>query len=117
LLDAPARAVVTEAIRDQCLHAGWVLLAVHVRTNHLHVVLTGVAPPERMTNQLKAWATRRLRVAERIGGDVKPWAQGGSNVPLRTVEAVEAACRYVVEGQGAPLDESGPVSRQGRRPA
>ncbi|APR85225.1 Hypothetical protein A7982_10574 [Minicystis rosea] len=104
LLDAPARAVVDDAIRDQCIHAGWQLHAVHVRTNHVHVVVTGAAPPERIMRQLKAWATRRLREAARIDRDRRVWARHGSTVPLRDGDEVRAACRYVVEGQGGPLE-------------
>jgi len=104
VLDARARAVVDAALRDPCAHAGWMRHAVHVRTNHVHVVLSGSAPPERMTTQLKAWATRRLREAGWIHAGCQPWAQHGSMQPLRNTEAVERACWYVVEGQGAPLD-------------
>ncbi|MEP7120215.1 MAG: transposase [Byssovorax sp.] len=104
LLDAHARAVVHTAIRDQCLHAGWILHALHVRTNHLHVVLSGTDPPARMMNQIKAWATRRLRAEALIGADTKPWARHGSTVPLRTQESLTSACHYVIEGQGQPLE-------------
>jgi REP element-mobilizing transposase RayT len=102
-LDARARAVVDAAIHDQCRHAGWSLQAVHVRTNHVHVVLQGNAPPDRMMSALKARATRLLRAAGLIDDDAGPWARQGSTVPLRTAEALERACRYVVEGQGVPL--------------
>jgi REP element-mobilizing transposase RayT len=103
LLDMAARAVVEAAIHDQCARAGWRLHAVHVRTNHLHVVLTGTAPPERMMNQLKARATRGLREALLIDGDTRPWSQHGSTRYLWTPASVAAACHYVVEGQGPPL--------------
>ena len=72
----------------------------HVRTTHLHVVLSGTESPDRMMTQMKAWATRCLREAALIDNGTKPWARHGSTVPLRTPQAVEAACRYVVEGQG-----------------
>jgi REP element-mobilizing transposase RayT len=103
LLDAPARAVVVEAIRDQCIHAGWELHALHVRTNHLHVVISGSGAPVTMMSRLKSWATRRLREAKLIDDSQRVWARHGSTVPLRTAEAAEAACRYVVEHQGLPI--------------
>jgi hypothetical protein len=106
-LDAPARAVVDAAIHDHCLHASWRLQAVHVRTNHVHVVLQGRDPPDRMMTALKARATRSLRNAGLIDDDARPWARHGSTVPLHDAEAVERACRYVVEGQGALLDGDG----------
>ena len=103
LLDAPARAVVSAALRDQCAHAGWMLHALHVRTNHLHMVLSGAGSPDTMMSRLKSWATRRLREAQLIDDSRRVWARHGSTVPLRTAEAVEAACRYVVERQGPPI--------------
>ena len=38
-LDQEARSAVLEALREVCLHRGWGLLAAHVRTNHVHVIL------------------------------------------------------------------------------
>jgi hypothetical protein len=107
-LDMAARVVVDAAVRDRCAHANWVLHAVNVRTNHVHVVLGAAAPPERMMNQLKSWATRRLLEAAAIAGGIRPWSRHGSTRYLWTTEAIEAACRYVVEGQGALLDKCPP---------
>jgi len=103
-LGAAARAVVEAAIRDRCVHANWVLHAVNVRTNHVHVVVGATAPPERMMNQLKSWATRRLLLAAEISDGTRPWSRHGSTRYLWTTESIEAACRYVVEGQGVVLD-------------
>jgi hypothetical protein len=103
LLDGLQRGVVDAAIRDECRHEGWVLHAVHVRTNHVHVVLTGTTPAGRMLNQLKSWATRRLREASLLDASTRPWSRHGSTVPLPTPEAVEAACHYVIHRQGPPL--------------
>jgi REP element-mobilizing transposase RayT len=102
-LDAAARATVDAAIRDHCDHAGWVLHAVNVRTNHVHVVLSGAAPPERMMGQMKSWATRRLVEAGVIARGTRPWSRHGSTRYLWTADGVGAACRYVVEQQGAVL--------------
>ena len=103
VLDAPSRAVVEAAVREECRHAGWVLLAVQARTNHVHLALSGNGTPDRMMNALKARATRRLRDAKLLDCDTRPWARHGSTVPLRTQESLERACRYVLERQGAPL--------------
>jgi hypothetical protein len=102
-LDPAARGVVEVAIRDQCARAGWTLHAVHVRTKHLHVVVSGRAPAERMMNQIKARATQHLRKAALIGDETRPWSRHGSIRRLLTGDAVERACHYVVFGQGAPL--------------
>jgi REP element-mobilizing transposase RayT len=97
------RSRVDAAIREQCVHAGWTLHAINVRTNHVHVVVAGRDAPES--------ATRSLREARLVASDVKPWARHGSTRWLWTPDAVEAACRYVVEGQGGVLPGAGAGER------
>jgi REP element-mobilizing transposase RayT len=103
ILDGPARAAVDASIRQSCARAGWTLHALHVRTNHLHAVVSGTEPPERIMGSLKAWATRRLRNDGLVDSQTRPWSRHGSTRWLWTERAVEDACRYVVEGQGAEL--------------
>jgi hypothetical protein len=57
-------------------HRAWTLLAAHVRTNHVHVVITATAPPARVQGDLKAWSTRRSsrRGIERLERDCGPAA-------------------------------------------
>jgi hypothetical protein len=59
-----------------------------------------------MMTAFKARATRHLR-KELVADDVKLWARHGSTRWLWTRDAVEAACRYVVEGQGGVLPGAG----------
>jgi REP element-mobilizing transposase RayT len=77
-----------------------VLLAAHVRTNHVHAVVDGEAKPERILNDFTAYATRALPGAE---ADRKRWARHGSTRWLWKESEVRAAIRYVVEGQGTPM--------------
>jgi REP element-mobilizing transposase RayT len=90
---------------------GWTLHAINVRTNHVHVVVAGRDAPERMMTAVKARATRSLREARLVADAVKPWARHGSTRWLWTPDAVEAACRYVVEGQGDVLPGAGAGER------
>ena len=39
LLDAPRRQIVLNTVKEVCNYRGWVLLAAHVRTNHVHLVM------------------------------------------------------------------------------
>src|SRR6476661_4955052 len=39
-LDSPRRRVTREALCEICVRKGWVLHAVHVRSNHVHIVVT-----------------------------------------------------------------------------
>ena len=38
-MDERRRAVVLSALRERCLERGWLLLAGHVRTNHVHTIV------------------------------------------------------------------------------
>lgn len=99
VLSPPMRAIVTLAIRDHCDVRGWKLHAVNVRTNHAHVVVSGEHEPEQILGQLKSWGTRRLRVAKAIGATHRPWTNGGSTRYLWDLLSLQAAIRYVREGQ------------------
>jgi hypothetical protein len=44
-LDEARRKIVFETIIDQARYRGWTLLAVHVRSTHVHVVLQAELPP------------------------------------------------------------------------
>jgi len=104
-LDAAARRVVKAAVRDVSAHRGWEILALNVRTNHVHAVVCAAAVrPEKILNDFKTWATRGLRACGVFSEAIKPWSRHGSTRYLWTERAVENACRYVVEGQGAPLE-------------
>ncbi len=40
-LDRGSRAVVLQTLQEVCLHRGWNLLAAHVRSSHVHVIVEG----------------------------------------------------------------------------
>ena len=66
-MDRVRRDAVLEAIQGVCAHRGWNLLAAHVRSNHVHTVVEAEVPPERITNDFKAYASRplnRMRLEE-----------------------------------------------------
>ena len=79
------------------------MLAAHVRSNHVHIVVEAGARPERIMNDLKSYASRCLN---RLGLDEpnrKRWARHGSTRWLWKPENVSAAIRYVVDEQGDPM--------------
>jgi REP element-mobilizing transposase RayT len=102
-LEPTGRAVVAEAIRQHCGHRGWSLRALDVRSEHLHVVVAASGAPERVAIELKAWSTRRLVERGLFEQGRRVWGRGASTRYLWTLDAVEAACRYVCEGRGGPL--------------
>jgi len=102
-LGADARRSVLETIKEVCAYRSWLLLAAHIRSAHVHLVVRAHAAPERVMNDCKAYASRNLNVIEAEPRDRKRWARHGSNKYLWRVEDVEAAIRYVVEEQGEPM--------------
>lgn len=102
-LDAERREVVLKAIREVCAHRGWLLLAAHVRMTHVHVVVDAAAPPEKVMNDFKAYASLALNEAGLDRRDRKRWARHGSTRYLRTPEELRAVVHYVVSEQGEAM--------------
>jgi REP element-mobilizing transposase RayT len=100
-LDADQRAVTLEAIREVCRYKKWLLLAAHVRTNHVHTVVEAAVAPEFVMNTFKSYASRALN---RHGfQDRLRWARHGSTRYLVSREEIEPAVRYVLDKQGEPM--------------
>jgi REP element-mobilizing transposase RayT len=105
-LDADSRSAVLNAIRETCDLRGWLLRAVNVRTNHVHVVVSiGNSKPERALNALKANATRQMRQGGCWTQEHSPWADKGSARYLWNELSIKRAVEYVVSGQGGELPD------------
>ncbi len=102
-LNAAQRQVTRAAIVAVCEHRQWSLHELNVRTNHVHVVVSAPCHPDHVRGSFKSWATRRMREACVINASIQPWAKDGSRKYLWKPEQVEAACRYVLDGQGPDL--------------
>ena len=102
-MDEARRDVVQEAIIDRCLQVDWHLLAVHVRSNHVHVVIEAQDEPEFVMTQLKSAASRRLNCLGFDDPTRKRWARRGSTRRLFNDESVQRAISYVLDGQGQPM--------------
>jgi len=114
ILDEEQRRLVERTIADHCRIRGWELHAVNCRTNHLHVVTTANRDPDEVREQFKAWCTRKLKELEEVrrknarllarrAGEVTIrenwWAERGSARYIGDEDSLEAAIRYVLEGQ------------------
>jgi REP element-mobilizing transposase RayT len=99
-MDAQRRQAVLASIVDRCSQRNWNLLAAHVRTNHVHLVVEGAVPPERILSNLKSYASLRLNQIELDEPARKRWARHGSTRWLWEPENVSAAIGYVVVEQG-----------------
>jgi REP element-mobilizing transposase RayT len=103
-LDEARRKIVLETIIDQAHYRGWTLLAVHIRSTHVHIVLQAELPPERVMNILKSYASRALNQMGLDDTDRKRWTRHGSTRYLWRDDDVIRAVEYVVHHQGEPLE-------------
>ena len=100
-LSRNSRAVALRVIKNTCLREKWRLLAAHVRSTHVHVVIAAVQHPEQVVGRLKSCVSRALNVA--FGHQKKRWSRHGSTRWLWEPEHIEAAIHYVVGQQGQPM--------------
>lgn len=115
VMSEEARRVVRNAILGLCEEKGWRLLALHVRTSHVHVVVFAERAPGRLMSDLKARASRDLNRAEgaahgaahtkgeTAAATFKRWTRHGSTRYLFDEHSVAAAVAYTLDGQGAPM--------------
>ena len=100
VFNAEQRLVVNDAIRNVCLIRKYVLLALNVRSNHLHAAVTAAAKPELIINAFKANATRELRASGLVRLEQTIWSRGGSRRYLWKDKQVARAVDYVRYDQG-----------------
>ncbi len=103
LPDSLRRQVVLKSLREVCFYRGRTLLADHVRTNHIHIVITADPKPEQVLNAMKAYGSRALNELELDGPDRRPWARHGSTRYLWCEDSVRKAIQYVIPEQGEPM--------------
>jgi len=78
VLDRSQRAAVKLVILSVCKVRGYGMLAINVRTNHVHSVVAAFKRPELIMSCFKANATRELRSAGLISSEERVWSRGGS---------------------------------------
>ncbi len=100
ILSAAQRRTIESAAQEVCHNRRYALLAINVRTNHVHAVVSAVCRPERIMDAMKAYATRKLRQNGLISLETKPWVRHGSTRYLWKEQHVEKAIDYVLHGQG-----------------
>jgi REP element-mobilizing transposase RayT len=100
LMIADEREIVCRAIVDLSRELNWSLQAVHVRTTHIHLVISADREPGRLMSDLKARASRHLTAAGFDDADRRRWTRHGSTRHLFDDAEVAAAIRYTPDGQG-----------------
>jgi REP element-mobilizing transposase RayT len=91
------RAVVAAAIHEVCKRRAWVLHALSVRWEHVHVVVTrgDAAPPEQIMTTFKAWSTRRLVQGGCLVRGARVWSRHGSTRHVRSLRELATVVEYV----------------------
>lgn len=103
-LNSNRRNSVEKAIRETCQKRNWGLLAINVRTDHIHIVVdTGGLNPKQILSAFKANATREMRANNCWNFEHSPWADKGSKRWLWNEKSVETAIDYVINRQGGEL--------------
>jgi REP element-mobilizing transposase RayT len=101
VLNPTEREIVLDAIRQVCSHENWTLHAAHVRSSHVHIVVTAGPPPEIVMTKFKAYASRALNAHH--GEKEKRWSRHGSTIWLWDAAKADEAVHYVVVQQGRPM--------------
>ena len=100
VLSVRQRDIVKEAISEVCTHREYFPRAINVQSNHAHIVVSKNIKPNKIVNDFKAYATRRLRAAGEFPAKVKIWSRGASTRYLWKPRHVETAVDYVLYSQG-----------------
>ncbi len=100
---AEEREVVCDAIVSLCQERGWRLLALHVRTNHVHAVVNADREPGRVMSDMKARASRELTRAGFDDATRRRWTRHGSTLHLFDEATVVDKVDYTLNRQGVKL--------------
>ena len=66
-LDVESRKIVMVSIGEVCDYRKWLLHAAHIRSTHIHIVVSADEKPEKMMNTFKSYASRALNSIELSG--------------------------------------------------
>jgi hypothetical protein len=119
VISPPERAIICQGMVQLARERGWNLLAAHVRSNHVHIVIQADRDPGRQMSDLKGRASRDLTRAGYDNTERRRWTRHGSTLHLFREEEVEAKIRYTLDGQGermawydSRIAENRPVQRR-----
>lgn len=102
-MSAAERDIVCQALVTLSEERGWKLLAAHVRSNHVHVVIQAERDPGRVMSDLKARASRDLTRAGYGSAERRRWTRHGSTKHLFREQEVAEKIEYTLNGQGLQM--------------
>ncbi len=89
---------ILNTIINTCKIHHWDLHAVHVRSNHVHLLVTSTLMPEVILTKLKSACTKELNAHNKK--KISRWARHGSTKYLFTEKAFYHTLNYVLNEQG-----------------
>jgi len=99
------RQAVLRAIIGVCEVRKWFAHAVHVRGNHVHIVVSADDEPDRIMRDFKSYATRAIKQRSDGNSKIKKfWTRHGSTKYLWTKESLVSAIGYVKNEQGRTME-------------
>jgi REP element-mobilizing transposase RayT len=102
-MEGREREIVRDGIVALCEERGWHLLAAHVRSNHVHVVVSADRDAGRVMSDLKARGSRDLSRAGFGDSSRRRWTPHGSTLHLFHQAAVAEKVDYTLRRQGPPM--------------
>lgn len=100
---AQEREIVRDAIAGLCRRRGWRLLALHVRTNHVHAVVEANGDADRVMSDMKARASHELTRAGFDDATRRRWTRHGSTLHLFDEAVLADKIDYTLNRQGVML--------------
>ncbi|MBK8207784.1 MAG: transposase [Planctomycetes bacterium] len=94
---------VDAAIRICCNARKWCVHALNVRTNHVHLAVSGPVSPGRILGDCKRYATRRLRDDKLVKQDQRIWTEDGSKRYVWNAIQLQRVVDYILREQGPDL--------------
>lgn len=98
--NARQRTIVLNTTQSVCKHYEWMLLAAHIRSNHVHIVVQSDKSPEFVMKQIKAYCTRHLRKDDTFFVNQTVWTRHGSTRYIWESCKLFPVMKYVIEEQG-----------------
>ncbi|MCX7121579.1 MAG: transposase [Gammaproteobacteria bacterium] len=101
ILNLPQRETVLKSIVETCDYNHWKLLAAHVRTNHMHIILQSEKSKEQVMGKIKCYATKDLKKShDALSQRENFWSRHGSTKNVWMPEEIFPWLYYVVRQQG-----------------
>jgi REP element-mobilizing transposase RayT len=101
------RTVVEQTIRDHCRIRSWILHAINIRSNHVHLIVTCNNDGAKARDELKLWTSRRLSdlaglttIVAHKAGRRHWWTEGGDARAIHDDDYLNNAINYVTNMQG-----------------